>query len=888
MPTVRGILRRGLTVEGLKLFIASQGSSKAVVVMEWDKIWAFNRKVIDPLAARYSAVELADAVRVQLEDEVPAGQVLTVALHPKNAQLGSREVPLGRQLLIDQTDAQLILPDTNVTFINWGNVNIVSVEKDAPSGLVTAIKGRLNLDNKDFKKTLKVTWLEGSNPSNTIPAFLTYYDHIIKKPVVGKDEDFKQYINRDSKLTVSAVVDGALKNATKGTVIQIQRKGFFIVDEPYDGESTVDFTGKPKPIVLISVPDGTMDMNIFPKVVQGWRKRNAYIGEPAVAKGNDKTTTPASAAAAASTASKIDIGKLDAELNTLSTQIDQLTAQFDKLKLQYKSVVKKEWKPSTAVSGATPASTTPSAPAAADFVADLDKRIRQQGDLVRKLKGDKAEKATIDEAVKKLLALKGEFKTVAKVDWKPDFVPPQSSAPAAPSAAAAGASDGSAAKDLDSQIKAQGDRVRQLKTEKASAEAVKVEVAKLLDLKKQYKEVTGAEWKPETQAPASTKAKTAAPAEAAAKPGKQAKPAKASQPAPSAGPAGDSSGKAVKKATRLGMETSKSANYSEWFTEVITKAEMIEYYDVSGCYILRPWSYAIWEAIQGFFDAKIKTLGVKNCYFPCFISKSALETEKTHIADFAPEVAWVTKSGSSEMAEPIAIRPTSETVMYPSYAKWTQSHRDLPIQLNQWCNVVRWEFKQPTPFLRTREFLWQEGHSAFATKEETMKEVLTILDFYAAVYEELLAIPVIKGQKTEKEKFAGGDMTTTIEAYVDVNGRGIQGATSHFLGQNFSKMFDMSFEDPNTPGQKCYAYQTSWGLSTRTIGAMIMIHGDDKGLVLPPRVASLQVVIVPCGITVKTSKEEVKSLNEQCNQLALKLKDGGVRVQVSDDVQVCC
>lgn len=670
MPTVRGVLRRGLTVEGLKQFIASQGSSKSVVVMEWDKIWAFNRKVIDPIAARYSAVELTDAVRVHLEDEVPAGQVLTVALHPKNTDLGNREVPLNSQLLIDQADAQLIVPDSTVTFINWGNVNILAVEKDAATGLVTAIKGKLNLENKDFKKTLKVTWLDGG--SSTIPAFLIYYDHIIKKPVLGKDDDFKNFINRDSKLTVSAVVDGALKNATKGTIIQIQRKGFFIVDEPYNGEATVDFTGKPKPIVLIAIPDGSMDLKVFPKVVQEWRKKNAYVEPP-----------------------------------------------------------------------------------------------------------------------------------------KPVAVKPAKAAK-----------------------QAQGEK--------------------------------GAD-KP-------------------AKPAKQPKEPKVKGQAPKApGPAGDSNagGKVVKKVTRLGMETSKATNYSDWYIEVITKAEMIEYYDVSGCYILRPWSYAIWETIQGFFDAKIKTLGVKNCYFPCFISKSALETEKTHIADFAPEVAWVTKSGNSELAEPIAIRPTSETVMYPSFAKWVQSHRDLPIQLNQWCNVVRWEFKQPTPFLRTREFLWQEGHSAFATKEETMKEVLTILDFYAAVYEELLAIPVIKGQKTEKEKFAGGDSTTTIEAYVDVNGRGIQGATSHYLGQNFSKMFDICFEDPEKPGQKQYAYQTSWGLSTRTIGAMIMIHGDDKGLVLPPRVASLQVVIVPCGITAKTSKEEEKALIEQCHQLAKTLKDGCVKVQVS-------
>ena len=201
---------------------------------------------------------------------------------------------------------------------------------------------------------------------------------------------------------------------------------------------------------------------------------------------------------------------------------------------------------------------------------------------------------------------------------------------------------------------------------------------------------------------------------------------------------------------------------------------MIEYYDVSGCYILRPWSYFIWEQIKSHIDANIRRLGVQNCYFPLFVSKAALEREKTHIADFAPEVAWVTKSGSTDLAEPIAVRPTSETVMYPAYAKWIQSYRDLPLKLNQWNNVVRWEFKHPQPFLRTREFLWQEGHTAFASYDEAAEEVYKILDLYADVYKSLLAVPVIKGRKTEKEKFAGADWTTTIEAYISASGRGIQ------------------------------------------------------------------------------------------------------------------
>ncbi|XP_047496705.1 bifunctional glutamate/proline--tRNA ligase-like [Penaeus chinensis] len=333
-----------------------------------------------------------------------------------------------------------------------------------------------------------------------------------------------------------------------------------------------------------------------------------------------------------------------------------------------------------------------------------------------------------------------------------------------------------------------------------------------------------------------------------------------------------------KKETRLGLEVSKSSNFSEWYSQVLTKGEMIEYYDVSGCYILRPWAYAIWEEMQRFLDKEIKKTGAKNCYFPMFVSQSALEKEKAHIEDFAPEVAWVTHSGQSKMAEPIAIRPTSETIMYPAYAKWIKSHRDLPIKLNQWNNVVRWEFKHPQPFIRNREFLWQEGHSAFATKAEAEEEVLKILDIYAKVYEDLLAIPVVKGRKTEKEKFAGGDYTTTVEAFVPASGRGIQGATSHHLGQNFSKMFEITFEDAKTL-EKSYVYQNSWGLSTRPIGAMVMIHGDEKGLVLPPRVADVQVVIVPCGINAKMTDEQKYSLFDGCSTIESNLKKSSIRAE---------
>jgi len=303
---------------------------------------------------------------------------------------------------------------------------------------------------------------------------------------------------------------------------------------------------------------------------------------------------------------------------------------------------------------------------------------------------------------------------------------------------------------------------------------------------------------------------------------------------------------------------------------------MIDFYDISGCYILRPWAYSIWEAIQSYLDGRIKTLHVQNCYFPMFVSEARLNAEKDHVEGFAPEVAWVTKSGDGALDNPIAIRPTSETIMYPAFANWIRSHRDLPLKLNQWNNVVRWEFKHPTPFLRTREFLWQEGHTAHATCDEADAEVLTILGFYAGVYEELLAVPVIKGKKTEKEKFAGGYYTTTVEAYIPGTGRAIQGATSHNLGQNFGKMFKIEYE--GSKGEKAIPWQNSWGLTTRTIGVMVMVHSDNQGLVLPPRVAPLQVVIIPINL----KKELYDAQVATCHEIAKSLEAAGVRVRVDD------
>ncbi|WFD43743.1 proline--tRNA ligase [Malassezia psittaci] len=340
----------------------------------------------------------------------------------------------------------------------------------------------------------------------------------------------------------------------------------------------------------------------------------------------------------------------------------------------------------------------------------------------------------------------------------------------------------------------------------------------------------------------------------------------------------------IPEAELIGITVRKDLDFPEWYQQVLRKGDMLDYYDVSGCYILKPWSYFVWECIQRFFDDEIRKLGVQNCYFPMFVSSDVLEREKDHIEGFAPEVAWVTRAGKSELEKPVAIRPTSETVMYPYYARWIQSHRDLPLKLNQWNSVVRWEFKHPQPFLRTREFLWQEGHTAHLTKQEAADEVLDILGLYRRVYTDLLAIPVVPGVKSEKEKFAGGLYTTTVEGYIPTTGRGIQGGTSHCLGQNFSKMFDIAVQDPKAtdetrgkPEGRLHVWQNSWGLSTRTIGVMVMVHGDDKGLVMPPRVSSKQVVLVPCGLGVKVSQEVKDAVNDTCKKVAAELVRNGVR-----------
>ena len=306
------------------------------------------------------------------------------------------------------------------------------------------------------------------------------------------------------------------------------------------------------------------------------------------------------------------------------------------------------------------------------------------------------------------------------------------------------------------------------------------------------------------------------------------------------------------KETNLGITVGKQENFSEWYTQAIQKAELIEYTDVSGCLILRPGAYALWEGVREYFDKLIKRDGVKNAYFPLLIPEKLLNKEKEHVEGFSPEVAWVTHSGKTKLKERLAIRPTSETIMYESYRKWIRSWKDLPLRLNQWCNIIRWEFKNPVPFLRTREFLWQEGHTVFATKEEAEKETYHILDFYEKVFEDLMAVPVLKGLKSEKEKFAGAVYTLSVETVLP-NGKAIQAGTSHHLGQNFSKAFNIKFLDKHEKSQ--YGWQNSWGISTRGLGILLAVHGDDKGIILPPKIAPNKVVIVP--IYFKESETDV-------------------------------
>jgi len=304
------------------------------------------------------------------------------------------------------------------------------------------------------------------------------------------------------------------------------------------------------------------------------------------------------------------------------------------------------------------------------------------------------------------------------------------------------------------------------------------------------------------------------------------------------------------------LKVSKSEDFSEWYNQVVQKAGLADYAPISGCMVIKPYGYAIWEKIQSWFDQKLKDTGVKNAYFPLFIPESFLKKESEHFEGFVPEVAWIEKKDEKE--ERYALRPTSETIMYDSFAKWIRSWRDLPLRINQWCNIVRWEVKATRLFLRTREFLWQEGHTAHATKEECEKEAELRANQYKELMETQLAIPVLKGRKSKSETFAGAEYTIALEALMP-DGKALQMGTSHNLGQHFAKVFNIRFRDRDR--EEKLVWQTSWGITTRLIGAVTMVHGDDKGLVLPPNVAPIQVIIIP--IYDNKTKEKVLKEGEK-------------------------
>ncbi len=317
--------------------------------------------------------------------------------------------------------------------------------------------------------------------------------------------------------------------------------------------------------------------------------------------------------------------------------------------------------------------------------------------------------------------------------------------------------------------------------------------------------------------------------------------------------------------------TARDVDFAQWYTDVVKKAELVDYSSVKGCMILRPNGYAIWENIMHELDRRFKETGVENVAMPLFIPESLLQKEKDHVEGFAPEVAWVTQGGTEKLEEKLCVRPTSETLFCDLYSRIIQSHRDLPKLYNQWCSVVRWE-KTTRPFLRTTEFWWQEGHTAHATEEEAEERTIQMLNVYADFCEEMLAIPVIKGKKTDKEKFAGAKSTYTIESLMH-DGKALQSGTSHNFGDGFARAFGIQYSDKENKLQ--YVHQTSWGMSTRIIGAIIMVHGDDDGLVLPPRIAPVQVMVIPIA-------QHKEGVLEKAAEIAGAIKAAGIRTRIDD------
>ncbi|WP_432667361.1 proline--tRNA ligase [Wukongibacter baidiensis] len=318
--------------------------------------------------------------------------------------------------------------------------------------------------------------------------------------------------------------------------------------------------------------------------------------------------------------------------------------------------------------------------------------------------------------------------------------------------------------------------------------------------------------------------------------------------------------------------TPMEVDFPQWYTDVIRKTDLVDYSPVKGFMVIKPYGYALWENIQSFLDKRFKDTGHKNCYFPLLIPESLLQKEAEHVEGFAPEVAWVTHGGKEELAERLCVRPTSETIICEMYAKWLKSYRELPYLYNQWCSVVRWE-KSTRPFLRTSEFLWQEGHTLHETEEQAQEETIQMLNIYKEMAENLLAIPVVVGKKSEKEKFAGAHATYTMEALMH-DGKALQAGTSHNLGQHFTTAFDISFLDRN--GDMQNPYHTSWGVSTRLIGGVIMVHGDNRGLVLPPALAPTQVVIIPIA-------QHKEGVLDKAYELKKELEGAGLRVDLDDN-----
>ena len=320
--------------------------------------------------------------------------------------------------------------------------------------------------------------------------------------------------------------------------------------------------------------------------------------------------------------------------------------------------------------------------------------------------------------------------------------------------------------------------------------------------------------------------------------------------------------------------TTRQEDFSAWYNEVVHRAELADHAPVRGSMVIRPWGYAIWENMQRVLDQMLKDTGHENAYFPLLIPMSFIEREKEHVEGFKPELAVVTHAGGKELEEPLVVRPTSETIIYSMYAKWVQSYRDLPVLINQWANVMRWELR-PRLFLRTTEFLWQEGHTAHATQADAIEETLKILKLYRTFMEEWIGLPLITGLKSDGEKFAGAEQTYTCEAMMQ-DRKALQVGTSHHLGQNFSRQFDLRFQSEG--GKEEYAWNTSWGVTTRLVGAMVMTHGDDAGIVVPPRLAPVQVVIVP----IYRDDEQKPGVVSKAHELSMRLSSGGVRTKVDD------